>query len=181
MGTRTTVTIGANSAEVNGTFTACDGYNTISFTKGPRWTALSTDRRKSAHIEATRFLDNMYWSTATQALIDADTPPDNLVTATYELAGALALNPNQLSVTSGGSAGAVRSVSASTQRVDFYNASISQEAATWAEGLPDVVVRLIKPLLGDPGGSSAGVASGTNGESVFEDEDKYAIDTAPRS
>lgn len=177
MGTRSTVTItGGASAEVNGTFTECDAYNKLSFTKGPRWTAHSVDRQKSAHVEATRVLDQMFWSSTTQALIDADTPPDDIVTATYELAGALTANPNQLAASNGSSTGAVRSVQASTRRVDFYNASVSQFANSWAAGLPDIVVKLIVPYLGEPGADSLGVASGTDGESSFTEEKRYAID-----
>lgn len=177
MGTRSTVTItGGASAEVNGTFTDCDSYNKLSFTKGPRWTAMSVDRQKSAQVEATRVLDQLFWSSTTQALIDADTPPDDVVTATYELAGALVANPNQLSVTSGAGTGAVRSVQASTRRVDFYNASVSQLSNSWAAGLPDLVVKLIVPYLGEPGADSLGVASGTDGESSFTEEKRFAID-----
>lgn len=189
-----TVTIGADTFTVYGTSALLATYANGSLTWSDAYdaaVAVSANKPKRAHVEATRLLDAQLWqgdpavdgqaqawprSDVTDAYgdeVDDSTVPQFIIDATYELALAMMAN---VSVVAGTSvASNVQSVGAGAASVSFFSPKAGGR-------FPDRVMELVGFYLGTSDESSitayGSFASGVDGASQFDtgsdDDDGYS-------
>lgn len=171
-----TVTIDGNPYSVYGEYAACDVYLKGMLEYRAQWNAADADEvRKPSLVSATRFMGELEWR--------SDITPSNeteVIEATYMLAGCLVVNPKMLGGAGGGSPsqGAVQSVADGKTEVRFFYSSRAVDARLDSvAALPREIQRKIRPFLVSKVANTAltAFASGTNGSSEFEDEDKFLL------
>lgn len=187
--TLTTLTIGGNDYVAYATVAEADAYLAVDPTRGPAWAQLTEDQKASNLVAATRRLDLLEYSgtkadpaqenqwprenaTCNGDPVSSSGVPVELQNATILKAGSITLDASQSNA--GGSGSNIRSVQAGSAQVEFFRPTIP------GLGLQDeTVFSLVRCLLAGSSAAGAvgfGVASGTTGESIFEDPDYPALD-----
>lgn len=190
------VTIRGHAVSVYGTFAAADAYLTTSDRFARAWDVLSDEDKARKLVEVARNFNKRPWkgekTSPSQALawprtgasdpdgndIDSSETPDDIVEASYMLAGILTVRPNALGT--GTAQPAVQSLREGPVSVSFFGTGSS---GVDASGTPivDEIEAMLVGYLGTTGGVSygamlAGLASGTDdGESEFTDDKRYTI------
>ncbi len=172
-----TVTVATIAVEVYGGLTAIKAYHAVSSSPASvRFTALVDDTAKSRRlIDATRYIDALPWvGVATDPAVDSttlqwprtdvqivingvavdvdpDTVPADILTAVYELAALLVVNPSLTGQADQSSN--IQSLAAGPAQVSFFApTSIKDGTATV---LPPIIDRLVAKYLNGGQGSSA--------------------------
>jgi hypothetical protein len=191
-----TVVIFGRTLNVYGTFTGANDYLMTSRRFGASWRALSEEDQQGILVDVARNLNLRGWkgekTSPAQALawprtgatdengddIASSVTPDQIVEASYVFAGLLALRPGALG--QGSPTPALMSLREGPVSASFYAPGPNPTAD--ASGLPTLaeVDAMIVGYLGEAGGASygdllAGMASGTDGESSFDDDKRYVI------
>lgn len=188
-----TITLGSDTFTVYGTSTGLATYANGSLTFGDAYTSATATTRARALVEATRLLDRQAWqgdkTDSGQALawprtgvtdrlgnaVDDSTIPDDVITAAYELALAALVDAGTVKGTSTGS---------NIQSVNAQGVSVSFFAPVAGGRFPARVMELVGQYLGGSATSTGSVsasglagsyASGTDGESAFDDDDVYGM------
>jgi hypothetical protein len=191
------ITIGSASGWVYGTTDERDDFLALDLRFASAWAALSDDDQNRASITASRYLNRRSWkgtkTSAVQPLawprtdatdgdgteIGTGVEPTDIAEASYLLAGMLAVDPDILG--HGQNHGRVQSLREGPIAVTF----VTRYEAAGADGsgvvIIDEIENIIQGYLGDSSGISfgdnlVGLASGTDGESAFDDDKRYLID-----
>lgn len=174
MGTVTIPAVGGSTYTILGTLAAANIYLGGEFDYRKRWNAAVADDKASALVFSTRYLLDLAWK--------ADVVPEttqDIIDASYLLAGGKINNPGLLGGAGGGDPGRgpVQEVQDTTRRVRFQSTSRAEDARVDpVAALPPQIQMKIKPYLARPGVSLAvPYVSGTDGESVASEGNKFTV------
>lgn len=193
-----TINTKGRAVTIYATFDGLDAYLSTADRFYRAWTSISDeDEKKRKAVEATRYLNKRPWKgTKTSdaqplalpregftdgggnAIANNVTPAD-VEEAFFILVGLLCLNPNLLG--SGQTPAPVQSFREGPVSVSFYPKPQPLAPETSGAQTVDEVEAIIAQYLGagpseSLGSLMAGLASGTDGESAFEDDKRYTME-----
>lgn len=183
--TLTTLTIGANDYQSYASLAEADAFLAVDPTRSAAWAALTDDQKRGNLVAATRRLDLLSFSgektdpaqttqwprtgaTCRDTEIADDAIPPELQNATALLAGSITLSA--ATANAGTSGSNIKRAGAGSAAVEFFRPTEGvalQDATAFA---------LIKCLIAGSSGLGAGLASGTDGLSIFGDPNGPGLD-----
>jgi hypothetical protein len=192
-----TLTITGSNFEVYGTDAARAIYFKASFSAAvTAFNALTADQKNQCHVAATRMLDRQRWqgtpvgTPVTDAILEwprngvvdrygntvsSASVPDDIITATYELAALIAENEAiQGNATSGSN---IASVGAGPASVSFFKPTLGI-TGRFETRIQELVGQYLEGSASVPGEAFGADEDETASQSAFDDDDAYGLDSS---